>query len=190
MNKTLFLIFILTLSSNLFAKAKPYLICLGKEETLIHKEKIGGAFLKLNQDIISALIQLSDSTQMSKANLKKVCAKKYTSLEILKLMILSKEDVFFTTKDKLNIEQMTIDKHNLKELKEKVVFIFIDFLTKLQSQYDDPKCLSKHIPELKDFYYKLRYTLEEVGLENLIKSLESPERIFNKIEKLPHNRKC
>jgi len=190
MNKLVTTLFLFLISFNLYAKAKPYLVCLGKEETYIHKEKIGGAFLKLNQDIISALIQLSDSTQMSKENLKRVCSKKFTSLEILKLMIESKEGVFFTTKNNTNIEQMTIDKHNLKELKEKVVFIFIDFLTKLQAQYDDPNCLFKHIPELKDFYYRLRYTLEEVGLDHVMSTLKDPEAIFKKIENLPKSKKC
>lgn len=188
----LLFIFLFSLFTSFYAQAtaKPYLVCLGNEETYIHKHKIGGAFYKLNQDIISALIQLSDSTQIQPKLLKQVCAKKFVSLEILKLMISSKENIFYTTKLKGNIEQRTIDEHNLKELKEKVIFIFIDFLNKVQAGQSDPKCLTKKIPELKTFFEKSRYILEDIGPEELVKTIKDPDVIFKKLETINANGKC
>ncbi len=172
------------------AAPKPHLICLGKEEAYIHKNKIGGAYKKLNQDIISALIQFSDSIRMNPKSLKQVCSKTFVSLEILKLLIIEKNPIFHSKQTSKNIRQKSLDKLSLTELKEKSIHIFISFINSIQAQLKTPDCLKKKIPQLNDFFYKLRYTLEDIGEKEIIKSIKDPKKVFKKLHSLPMDKNC
>ena len=172
------------------AAPKPFMVCLGTEEAYIHKNKIGGAYYKLNQTIISALVQLSDTTQMNPANLKVICSKRFVSLEILKLLMTEKESIFYTTKGKKDIRQLSVDKHSINELQEKSIHIFISFINSIQAQLNGPHCLTKKIPELNKFFEQMRYTLEDVGVKSIIKTLKNPKVIFEKLHSIPADKSC
>jgi hypothetical protein len=181
---------LLAYSTLSLANPKPYMVCLGTEEAYIHKNKIGGAYYKLNQTIISALVQLSDTTKMSPKSLKHVCSKRFVSLEILKLILTEKESIFYTTKNKKNIAQYSVDNNSIKELQEKSIHIFISFINSIQAQLNGPHCLLKIIPELNKFFEQMRYTLEDVGVKSIIKTLKNPKVIFEKLHSIPTNTSC
>ena len=181
---------LLAYSTTALATPKPYMVCLGKEEAYIHKNKIGGAYYKLNQTIISALVQLSDTTQMKPKSLNLICSKRFVSLELLKLLITEEESIFFSTKGNRNIRQLSVDKHSIKELNEKSINIFISFINSIQAQLKGPHCLTKKIPELNKFFEQIRYTLEDVGVNTIIKTLKNPKAIFEKLHSIPNDKSC
>ena len=64
MNKFFSVLFLILLMQPTWAKPKQFLICLGKEEAYYHKNKLSGAYSKLNQQMISAVVQLSYAIEL------------------------------------------------------------------------------------------------------------------------------
>lgn len=184
-------LFLLFLAPSIHAKPlKKFIVCLGQEEVYIHKNKIGGAYSKINQDMISALVQLSDNIVMRPKLEDKVCKQKFPSIETLKLLLTEKQSPFISQAKRGNIKARAIDKNSLKELKEKSIHIFIDFVNAIQTQMNSAHCLKKKIPELANFYKKLRHTLEDVGLKQIFNEIKDIDTVFQKLQKLKMNEKC
>lgn len=182
-------LFILALPAN----AKPlkqFLVCLGQEEAYMHKHKVGGAYAKLNQEMISAFVQLSDHIIMRPKLEKQVCAQKFPSIEILKLLITEKRPPLISKTNKMNVQLHTVDKNSIKELQQKAIYIFVDFINAIQTQMKSPRCLEKQIPQLKDFFKKMRYTLEDVGPEELVREIKDIDSVFKKLQQLNFKKKC
>lgn len=189
MYKFLSVISVLLFISSTWAKPKQFLVCLGTEEAYYHKEKIGGAYSKLNQEMISAVVQLSDKITLKPKFEKKICSKRFVSVELLKFLVTEKQPIFQIS-SLTNIQQRAVEKNSIKELHEKSIFIFIDFLNSIQAQMKTANCLTKKIPELKIFFEKMRYTLEEVGHKQIFKEIKKPEIIFEKLQNLSATPKC
>jgi hypothetical protein len=181
------LLFILFTSFNCFAKAKKMMVCLGKEEQYIHKNKIGGAFLKLNQDMIGSLVQFPSSVKMTPKMYNKICNPeiKFHSLQLLKYLIENNDDVFYIDTNKEDISQTAISKVAIKELQQKSIHIFIDFLNALQADAPSPNCIMNAIEELKVIYTDLRYLQEELGTQKIIDSINNKQKIFQELERAP-----
>jgi len=188
-SKNIICIFILLLSFSALAKPKDYIYCLGQEEAFIHKNKIGGAYTKLNKEVISALVQMSTTINMKKKYVQQICNKNFSSLEILRLLMTRPGKVFYTTQSAKRIAQYTIDKNSMVDISDRSVFIFIDFLNAIQSQMKKSDCLLTKIPELKTFFKEMRFILEDVGIKRVMKSLGNPDIIFDKLEALQHDKK-
>ena len=182
-----FTLFIAFIAFTAFAKPKQIMVCLGKEEQYIHKNKIGGAFFKLNQDMISSLVQLPLPVKMIPKIYSQICNDtiKFPSLQILKFMIQGSEDIFFTDAKKEEISQMAISKIAIDEIQEKSIYIFIDFLNALQADAPTPNCILNAIKDLKQIYIDLRYLEEELGTQKIIKSINNKQKIFQELEKAP-----
>lgn len=184
-------LFFFILTSPLQAKPpKKFLVCLGQEEAYLHKHKLGGAYSKLNQDMISALVQLSNHIFLRPKFEKLACAKKFPSVEILRQLLTERKSPFYSNEKRGSVKALAVDKNSIKELSEKSVYIFIDFLTGIQTQMKSAHCLTKQIPELKDFFYKMQYTLEDVGMKQIFNELKNIDRVFKKLQKLNFNHKC
>ena len=169
---------------------KKFLVCLGQEESYIHKNKIGGAYAKLNQEMISALVQLSDHIVMRPKLEEKVCNKRFASVEILRLLLTEKKPPFITQAKVGNIKGRAIDKNSIKELQEKSIYIFIDFVNSIQTQMKSANCLTKQIPELQTFFQKLRHTLEDVGMKQIFNKIKNIDGVFNKLQDNNLKQKC
>lgn len=184
------LFFILLTSQTQAKPPKNFLICLGQEESYIHKNKLGGAYSKLNQDMISALVQLSDHIFLKPKFEKMACAKTFPSVEILRQLLTEKKSPFFSNNRRGSVKALAVDKNSIKELSGKSIYIFIDFLTGIQTQMKSANCLQKQIPELKDFFYKMQHTLEDVGMKQIFSEIKNIEGVFKKLQKLKYDQKC
>lgn len=173
------------------AYANQYLKCIGKEEAYIHKMKIGGSYKKLNQALIQQLIMFHSSIHMRKELEKKICSgdDKFPSLEVIKNVFLGKA-IFYTTYTKSRLRDYSIDQNSISEFREQSKFIFIDFLTDMLSEVDDPHCLVKQFPPLKDFFLRSKYILEDVGIEKLISEIKNKDQMFNKLKDLSWKQNC
>jgi hypothetical protein len=185
----LILIFCL-FSITLLANPKKYMVCLGKEEATIHKQKIGGAHYKLNQEIIAALLQLRTSIEM-KANYEDViCNSISPSIKTLELLM--SKDLFYSIHSKENnLSSYQIDQMALKDLEYKSAELFIGFVTGLQAALPKANCLQKLVPELDIFFEKMQYILEDVGIERVMSTIKSPAKTFKKLSMINLNKpKC
>ena len=191
MNIRFSVLFSFLLTSHVQAKPpKKFLVCLGQEEAYIHKHKLGGAYSKLNQDIISALVQLGDHIFLKPIYEKKVCAEKFPSVEILKLLLTEKESPFYSNNRRGSVKALAVDKNSIKELSAKSIHIFIDFVNGVQTQMKDAHCLQKQIPELKTFFYKMQHTVEEVGMKQIFDEIKNIDQVFKKIKNLNFKKGC
>lgn len=184
------LLLLLIILGNVHASPKKYMICLGKEEATIHKEKIGGAHNKLNQEIIAALLQLRSSIEM-KANYEDtICNSISPSIKTLEL-IMSKK-IFYSTNSKDNNQNnYQIDMMALSDLEYKSAELFISFVTSMQAALPKAKCLQKLVPELNVFFEKMQYILEDVGIERVMSTIKSPAKTFKKLSMINLNKpKC
>ena len=178
--KLIFIFFLL--STNLMASE--LLKCLGKEESSIHKQKISGPYKSLNESMISKFIQLNERIKIKPALLDQVCERKQASpgLELLKLLLLKKEELFLPGRqDQTEIEQ-AMDKNAIKNLIREAHYIFINFLNAFQAQASSPKCVEKNLPEVREFYYKTRYTLEDTSIESLFSDSIRVNKLFQKLK--------
>ncbi len=186
----LFISLFLLLCIQSYAASRPHLVCLGAEEVYIHKNKIGGAYYKLNQEMISLLLQLNESAKMSPKLQKKVCAQRFTSMAILREILTSKKPIFKTSYSNKNLMKKSTDNFSISEIKGKSFTILINFLTRLQAQYSDINCLKKRLPEIVSFYENAQFLLSEIGLEKTIDTIKNKKAFFDKIQKLPGSPKC
>ena len=186
----LFIYLFLVSTSTLLAAARPHLVCLGAEEVKIHKAKDTGPYYKLNQEMISTMLQLSESIQMTPKALKEVCESESTSLKILELIFTSKKSVFTSKLKANNVHGTSSDAFSIDELKIRSFKVLINFLTRLQSNYTDPHCLKKKVPEINSFYENATHLLAELGIEKTVKTIKNPKKFFEKLRNLPKNSSC
>lgn len=174
-----------------YGKPKRYMQCLGHEESLLHKNNIGGPVYKLNQDIIGSLVQLRGSIYMKKRYVDQVCSAPFPSIKLLELLI-SKDHPFFSIyTEERTPKMLAVDKTTLVELKHSSAELFVKFTTRIQAGLSKPNCLEKHIPELKEFFKQMQYLQENVGLQKIMDDIKDPKTIFQKLQKLDYkNLKC
>ena len=60
-------------------------------------------------------------------------------------------------------------------------FAFINYIDDLQAQGHKPNCLLDQSQELKDFYFKARYTLEDIGAHKLFSELKNLKQLFDNL---------
>jgi hypothetical protein len=169
---------------------KRYLWCLGQEEAYIHKNKIGGAYNKLNQEMILIIVQLSQTINLKQEIEEKICSKKFSSVELLRFLIKQKENVFYSTVDQENLKLISVDRNSIKEVHEQAINLFIDFINSIQAQMPKAGCLVKKIPELQIFFDRTLHTLEDVGIEGLFKNLKNVDKIFDQLQEIKYSTSC
>lgn len=191
MYKLIIPLFFALLSINAQSKPKKFMLCLGQEEASFHKNKVGGYVYKLNQDIISALVQLRSSIEMDKKFTESVCSARHPSLKVLEYLMIG-EEVFKSNYSKMRSpRKFAIDQSNLDELREHSATLFIKFVTHIQSSLPKANCIQKKIPELVPFFEQMQYILQDVGIKRVMDSIKEPKKVFKKLQKLnPKQIKC
>lgn len=168
------------LTSLAYANPTPYMVCLGKEESMIHKNKIGGAHYRLNRDMISALVQLRDSIRMREKFQKEVCKAPSASIKMLELIM--SEDIFYSIhSEKGDASNYEIDHFTIDNLKQTSCELFITFVTTMQANLPKAKCLQRLVPELDLFFEKMQYILEDVGIQRVMDTIKDPKKTFKKL---------
>jgi len=188
--KTILILLSLFIHQTAIAKTD-HLVCLGAEEAYIHKNKIGGAYKKLNLALVNEVIMFSENIKMDEDLLKLICARNdnFPSLEVLKYSFLGKKTFYSKIKNIETIEY-SIDSTALDSFREASKYIFINFLTDLQSEVKDPHCLVKEFPELKDFFLKAKHILVDVGIEKLISEIKNKKKMFQKLQSISWKENC
>lgn len=189
MKVLIFAILITLISSH--AMANQFLKCLGQEEAYIHRNKVGGTYNKLNQALIEQLLMFQETVHMRAELEKKICSKPedFPSLEVMKHVFLGTE-IFYTTYKKSSLREYSIDQSAISDFREQSKYIFVNFLTDMLSEVKDPHCLVKKFPELKDFFLKTKYILEDVGIEQLVKEIKDKNKMFNQLKDPSWKKSC
>jgi hypothetical protein len=186
----LFILLFFIQTTSLLAVSRPHLVCLGQEEVNIHKKKDTGPYYKLNQEMISTMLQLNETIQIKNQYLKEICEASNTSFKILELIFSHNGDIFISTAAKNNIQVRSMDKFSIDELKARSFKVLINFLTRQQALYTDPHCLKKKVPEILSFYENATYLLSEIGIENTIKTIANKKVFFKNLKNLPKRANC
>lgn len=180
-----FLVVLITLflNSMAYGNNKEFLKCLGEEESYYHKKKLAGAYVQLNKKLISEFIQLSDTLTIKKQYQNEICNNKniLPSLNLLKLILIKKESLFISLATSGDTVQKSMDHRTKNELTIMGAHTLINFINELQGQASKPNCILNKVPELKDFYLKTRYTLEDQGIISLLNGLKNIDLIFHKL---------
>ena len=174
------------------AASQDILKCLGQEEKLYHKKRVGGAMLKINKDLIGEMLQIS-STLDIKANFKEeICStEKYTpSIKLLKLLLREKENLFVFKSPPGDVIQRSQDQSAIDELVTKSAFLLIKLINHIQSEFKQPNCIEKELPSVRFFYKATRYTLEERGIEKILPHPGIIDAIFEKLFSDELRQKC
>lgn len=184
------IISLLLLSVPAYAQ-KNYLKCLGAEESYIHKMKIGGAYKALNQSLLNELIMFNTTVAMSADLEKRICQnpQRFPSLQILE-EIFHNKTIFYSSIKNRQLRQYSIDKVAIDSFRKQSKFVFLKFLSNLHGQVNDPKCLEKEFPELKEFFLRTKHILIDVGIVRLFEEIPNKKRLFKKLKSLSWQEQC
>lgn len=178
-----YFLFVLILSSFQLYANDTVLKCLGHEEKIYHQKKVAGARYQLNQKLISELVQLSKTIVFQKDTKELICKNRTSSsIKLLHVLIKDGAKSMYSAAPKLDVVQLSSDKKSIRELLNRSRYTFVRFINDLQTQVRKPNCIVNKIPQLRDFYYKSRYTIEDVGLKKLIKEIKDLDLIFKNFE--------
>ena len=184
------LLLALLFSMKLWANPTPFMVCLGQEEATIHKNKIGGAHYRLNRELISALIQLRSTIKMKRKFEKQVCNALSPSIKMLELIM--SEEIFYSKYDKENqTSNYQIDMTTINSLNRTSSQLFINFVTTMQAALPKANCMQQLVPEINEFFEKMQYILEDVGIKRVMETIKEPKKTFQKLNAINLNKpKC
>lgn len=157
--------------------------CLGREEAYIHKNKVGGAFKTLNQAMIGELVLLGKSLSIGPTLENELCSKRtlFPSFLLLEKILINGSRTLRYNKGGMTSTKDFSDRQTLKTLYKNSFDIFIDFLTKLQAQVDDPHCLTKKYPELRTFFLQAQHVFEEQGAQKILSDFKELPKLLNDV---------
>jgi hypothetical protein len=178
------LFFLILGSSTVFAGYNPLLVCLGKEEGILHQRKKAGPNYQLNQYFINSLVGFNH-IPLKEEYLKKICSEgdfSY-SVSLLEQLLLRGVELFNLSNvaNQRISEVVTID-----ELLEDTPQIFIRYLASLQEFAQTPDCLPKRVKNLKYFLDRLTYLEEDFGGQAILKNRKKITELFADLKKLDH----
>ncbi|MCP4911529.1 MAG: hypothetical protein GY909_00310 [Oligoflexia bacterium] len=173
-----FLLSILITHSSIHASNFNLLHCLGREEAMIHKNKLGGPVYNLNQTLINNLASLG-SIYLSKDQYMLVCGRRGASpsVEFTKLMMVNGKEVIRGIRGLSKFSRLTLD-----SLYQKMPSIFYDYLNGLKSMAPTHDCLDKHIPELEELSTNFKYLERDLSVEKLFANKKAIYSIFRKLD--------
>ncbi len=176
------LILSLLLITPCYAKKNQLVICLGKEEGLIHKNRISGPTYKLNQYFISKLVSMD--IHIKEKFLSQICSDSHnTSIRLLKLLMIQKDKCFkennFTESPLYSYKQASKDLF-IQDLPR----VFSQYISNVQSLAPTKDCLEKRIPYLKEFLIKYsNLEMEDIPIDTIIDKNKILS-IFEKLENI------
>ena len=176
-------------SAELLARTKKnkLILCLAKEEEVIHQGKSTGPIYKLNQTLVNKLIIASD-LHVKDFYVDKICESKIYSPSLKLLHFLLTEGISIFNKGTSNDPQdpFVFQLQVGKELAQEAPDIFFRFLSGLQSVTPLPKCLETEIPELQEFYDRAKYLRGDVSEDQVFKEENLINRLFAKLANFNH----
>ncbi len=188
----LYLVIFLYLTSLQSFASQNFLKCLGQEEKIYHKNKKAGALLRINQDLISEMVQLSETLDLKEGFKTEIClAENYpSSIELLRLMLKEQKNLFEIKTASGDVVQRSQDLSAIQELLTKSAYLFIKLINHVQSGFSKANCVIESIPEVAFFYRNARYILEDKGIEELLPKKDKIDIIFKKLFSKELSQKC
>ncbi len=125
--------------------------CLGREESKIHKNRLGGPVYELNQRLISELIMFN-KIELVPAMAKDICRNDDTvfgSVKLLEYLVKNDGNVFVIPK-KLSALDKEIYRATVNEFLDLIPEIFYNYVSHVQAASARPSCLEDHIPQIKE----------------------------------------
>ena len=183
------LLFFIALGAN---AQNPILICLGREELVLHQKKEVGPIYKLNQYLIGELAsanQISFKTEFVDA----ICQSDdfSPSLSLLRHMLIEGKDLYHFKGD---IFQKAMEESTIDNFLENIPEVFFNYLSSLQALTPHHQCLNKYIRHLDYFQTRYRYLGEELSntifkenkskIKLIFEDLKNLDKVLKKCEKL------
>jgi hypothetical protein len=172
----------LIISSNVWAGE--LIKCLAQEEAAFHKKKdqMTGPFYKLNQELISELIQLPDTVKVKKDSLAKICNARplIRSALYLKMLNLDKGNLYSTVKNK-KTNLYSMDKMAMERVYSKSYHLLVNFILNTQALAKDSKCIYKKIPGLKEFMNKVQFIEEDIGIKRIFNEIKNKDQFYKDV---------
>jgi hypothetical protein len=187
--RTLYSLMLITLAVlySIQVQAAPNLLleCLGKEETLFHKEKISGVLFRLNQEFINELATSNDIT-LKKRFVDEICQSKIhsPSVALLRLLLLKESEIYDLSFSEIDAGMRPFKMGYINEFQKQIPRLFIQYISGLQAELPTHDCLNKAIPELNLFNNHLKYLEEEMSTHDIIKDKNKIEIIFIRLQKI------
>jgi hypothetical protein len=169
-----------------WAKNSTLIHCLAKEETHMHRNKLGGPLYQLNQTLINELTGLGDFDFVSPYK-EMVCGKNEfpPSVAFIKVILEVGDKAI-----KIQFSQNATDGEKafktaiIKKLVEDAPHYFFTYISSIQSLAPSPNCLEKEVPGLKALLDKYFYLEEDVEAKDLITNKAQVTRIFNTLKNI------
>ena len=157
----------------------PLLQCLAHEEADIHRRKIKGARVKLNQELFS-IFSSNPHITLKKEYYQQVCPAPSPSLSLLRVILLHRERTFEQKSPQSNQVPLL---QTLTELSRKSGELLMLYLSYLQATVSQTDCLKQKIGPLKNIYQKYQTIEGDVEIDQLIEKKEI-EIIFNQLKNM------
>ncbi len=166
------------------ARQKTLFICLGEEESALHKAKSTGAAYQLNQKLIAKLTA-TNNIQVKPEFLKQICQSQdfSPSVKFLQIVLLNGVKVFQIPKGG-NAYIRNYQKNSVNAFVSEVPHIFFAYLLNLQALTPRALCLEEAIPELSYFFERYKYLETDYTAEHLIDDKSKLTRVFQKLKNL------
>lgn len=155
--------------------------CIAKEEAYFHKshQQKSGPLYKLNQSLISELIQLPDTVQVNKKLLVELCDNKTLFKSPLLIEKLVRTPNIFTSNIKnKQLSSAALDRMAINRLQAKSYSLILEFILNTQTLASDPKCIYRKVPELNSLMNKVKYVQEDIGIAKIFKEIEDKNKFY------------
>lgn len=154
--------------------------CLGKEEELIHKEKVKGPIYHLNQRLLNVFLNLP-RVKLKEKFYKEICTniKIGTSLNFLELIFRNYENAFVYA---ALGDTTPINSRDREDFISRLPELFNDYLTVIKAESPTFDCLERKVPELKKFYEDLQYLEETINFKKLAQRDNQLVKIIDKLK--------
>jgi len=181
MKLILIAIFLLS-STEIYAKANMLLQCLAKEEEKFHKKKVQDALYRLNQTFLNELASNND-INIKQNFVEEICSKKHISpsVEFLHLLLIKEADIYDISLSSTESSMRPYKMGYINEFQKQVPHMLISYISGLQSETSDPKCIARSIPEINYFIEKIKYLEEEISVHKIMSDKKKLETIFRKL---------
>jgi len=180
-----------------FSEIAPIVKCLALEEQSYHDQKKSGPMYKLNQDMIN-LLAIENKLQFNSAIKETVCAAPNKAFTLLKLILLSKKDLFISPKKEQNEWEITFFAQQVGQIVSSNYEVFLNFIASIQMEINSPNCLQQIIPGYSDYLEREKY-LKDIQsqylnkdslevMENLLSTISSVDRLKERCKKLKNKK--
>lgn len=171
------LILLFFYSSAPWAKTNELIRCLAKEEARFHASKIQDANYALNQSFINEFASNND-IHLKEQFIEEICSKKSMSLYFLELLLTKETEIFNLNVIKNGTQMSGFKLSHIEEFQKEIPHLFMNYLSTIRLELNDPYCLNKLIPEIHYFEERMKYLEEEISIQQVFNDKKKIRKIF------------